>query len=301
MIQQLLLLVLISVSTAVSEKVTDNNNVKLTLYLKEDLTSLREIVRTISDPTSNTYGEYLSQKEISDITRPKQEDVKIMTSWLEENEIAYQMNLDFAKVDVWMSISEAEKTFETKFSTRSQTGQEWRIPDEIANVTQAVFHLRGLPLPGFSPISSLQAESIANVTPAVLSKTYQIEGVKVSGSDTNRAAVAEFQGQFMKDSDLAEFFKSYVETYTVGVDDVVYKYVGDKDSQSGQTEASLDIQYIMGTAPHVKTEFWLWKGMDFCADLKNWTETILSTSSPPLVHSISYGWYVIIRSFSHPT
>ena len=94
----------------------------------------------------------------------------------------------------------------------------------------------------------------------------------------------------MKDSDLAEFFKSYVKKYTVGVDDVVYKFVGDANEQSGQVEASLDIQYIMGPAPHVKTEFWLWKGMDFCGDLKNWTETILSTSSPPLVHSVSYGW-----------
>ena len=50
----------------------------------------------------------------------------------------------------------------------------------------------------------------------------------------NRAAVAEFQGQFMKDADLAEFFKSYVEEYTVGVDDVVYKFVGDANEQSGQ-------------------------------------------------------------------
>ena len=51
---------------------------------------------------------------------------------------------------------------------------------------------------------------------------------------------------------------------------------------------SLDIQYIMGPAPHVKTEFWLWKGMDFCGDLVD--RNVLSTSSPPLVHSVSYGW-----------
>merc|ERR1712232_51231 len=48
--------------------------------------------------------------------------------------------------------------------------------------------------------------------------------------------------------------------------------------------------YIMGVAPGVLTEFWYWKGMDFCADLKNWTNSILAMEDPPLVHSVSYGW-----------
>ena len=36
------------------------------------------------------------------------------------------------------------------------------------------------------------------------------------------------------------------------------------NGQSGQVEASLDIQYIMGLAPGIKTEFWFYKSMDFC-------------------------------------
>ena len=31
------------------------------------------------------------------------------------------------------------------------------------------------------------------------------------------------------------------------------------------------------------------RGGDFCADLKDWTSRILSSDSPPLVHSVSYG------------
>lgn len=46
----------------------------------------------------------------------------------------------------------------------------------------------------------------------------------------------------------------------------------------------------MGVAPHIKTEFWLFAGNDFCLDLKNWTDTILADDSAPQVHSISYGW-----------
>ena len=46
----------------------------------------------------------------------------------------------------------------------------------------------------------------------------------------------------------------------------------------------------MGVAPHIKTEFWLFAGNDFCLDLKNWTDTILADDGAPKVHSISYGW-----------
>ena len=110
------------------------------------------------------------------------------------------------------------------------------------------------------------------------------------GSDDNHQAVAEFQGQTMDDKDLVTFFKKYVKKYTEGKDDVVSKFVGDKDKQSGQTEASLDIQYIMGVNPGIKSEFWLYNSMDFCGDLANWTSAILADKNPPLIHSVSYGW-----------
>merc|ERR1719181_819623 len=43
-------------------------------------------------------------------------------------------------------------------------------------------------------------------------------------------------------------------------------------------------------APGVLTEFWYFKPMEFCGDLKNWTQMILAAADPPLVHSVSYGW-----------
>ena len=51
--------------------------------------------------------------------------------------------------------------------------------------------------------------------------------------------------------------------------------------QDGQ-EATLDIQYIMGITPGLKTEFWLFSSMDFCGgDLANWTATLMSDENPP--------------------
>ena len=52
----------------------------------------------------------------------------------------------------------------------------------------------------------------------------------------------------------------------------------------------MDIQYIMGVAPHVKTEFWYYQSMEFCGDLKSWTSAILADDGGPNVHSVSYGF-----------
>jgi hypothetical protein len=70
----------------------------------------------------------------------------------------------------------------------------------------------------------------------------------------------------------------------------VYKFVGDPGEGSPGVEASLDIQYIMGVAPGVKTEFWYFASNDFCGDLKNWTSMLLASDDVPLVTSVSYGW-----------
>ena len=86
-----------------------------------------------------------------------------------------------------------------------------------------------------------------------------LEGQYISNNNPNG-----LQGQYMSNRDLSDFFKEYLANYTVGTDDVVSKYVGDQDKQSGQVEASLDIQYMMGVAPGIKSEFWLWNSMDFC-------------------------------------
>ena len=150
--------------------------------------------------------------------------------------------------------------------------------------------LHGLPLPP-KQLRQIQAppSAPANVTPAVIISQYNVDGVTPTTSSNNIQAVAEFQGQTMSSKDLSEFFKQYVPNAPSG-SDTVSKFVGDNGDKSGQTEASLDIQYIMGVAPGIATEFWLYDPNDFCGDLKNWTESLLSAKAPPLVTSVSYGW-----------
>ena len=73
-------------------------------------------------------------------------------------------------------------------------------------------------------------------------------------------------------------------------DNTVHKFVGGAGSGSAHTEANLDVQYIMGVAPGVKTEVWYFGDDDFCTGLKKWAQLVLATDDGPLVHSLSYCW-----------
>ena len=105
----------------------------------------------------------------------------------------------------------------------------------------------------------------------------------------NRQAVAEFIGQKTSTADLKSFFARYLPNAT---DDQssVYRYVGNHSAATGTpgVEAELDIEYIMGVAPGVLTEFWYVGSLDFCGDVKQWSSDILADDAP-LVHSVSYG------------
>merc|ERR1712039_85222 len=91
-------------------------------------------------------------------------------------------------------------------------------------------------------------------------------------------AVAEFQGQYFKDSDLKTFGSSCHRDVTVD------KIIGG-NQQSAGIEAELDIEYIKGVAPNVPLTV-IYSSQ---YSLLNWANQINSMSDAPLVHSVSYG------------
>ena len=94
----------------------------------------------------------------------------------------------------------------------------------------------------------------------------------------NSMAVAEFQGQYFKQTDLDTFSKGCKTNVTV--DTIVG---GDK--QSAGVESELDIEYIRGVSPSIpltviySSEY----------SLLDWMTQVSKMSNPPLVNSVSYG------------
>ena len=64
-----------------------------------------------------------------------------------------------------------------------------------------------------------------------------------------------------------------------GTDDAVYRFDGEH-AEGNDVEAELDAQYMMGTAPRVKTEVWEVPSKDFCQDIFHWCAHSRSPHSP---------------------
>jgi len=276
---------------------------KVTLAVREqNMDRIREMALEVSTPDSSTYGQYLTQAQIDEITAPTAADVTAVRSWLaaeqfEGDVVEAQGGRLFVLTAPATAMGALLKT-EFRRVTNAATGQttlrasSFALPTATAAAVAAVFGVHGLPLPSKHSQVAATTADIPLVTPAVIASTYNVAGVVVDRSDKsrNRQAVAEFQGNGMESANLVTFFKNEVPEAQAG-DDVVSKFVGDPGAdKTASTEGSLDIEFIMGIAPGIKTEFWYYSGQDFCGDLITWSYSVLATKDGPLVHSVSYGF-----------
>jgi hypothetical protein len=260
---------------------------------QQNMQRIKEIALDSSNPHSLNFGNYLTNSEIKAITRPTARRMTAVTDWLDTQKCRY--TIEAHNVLVETTVENAEVMLGTHFHTLINRRfkqsvvrcGDYSLPNEVHEHVSAIFGLHGLPLP--PKPNSLQASTyIPPITPEVIIDAYNIAGVNVTRSERNRQAVAEFQGQYMNETDLATYFKRFVPDAEPG-DEKVAKFVGSNQAGEG-IEALLDIEFIMGVSPGIKTEFWAYQGMDFCGDLNNWTSALLATDSAPLVNSVSYAW-----------
>ena len=159
----------------------------------------------MSDPTSPTYGEFLTRQQVAAITAPKTEDMAAVTGWLTANGV--KPTIRNSNVVATMSVAEASKLFDTEFHVAEHKSEhksvvragDYTVPAAVDAAVTTIFGLHGLPLPKrqatFASHGKAPPHMPAAVTPDVLASTYSIGGVKVTRSLKNKQAVAEFQGQ----------------------------------------------------------------------------------------------------------
>eukprot|EP00040_Diaphanoeca_grandis_P002109 m.20570 g.20570 ORF g.20570 m.20570 type:complete len:593 (+) comp12989_c0_seq1:25-1803(+) len=277
-----------------------SSTVEFTIAVKQNgMDEIKRIAGEVSNPASDKWGQFLTQAEINEITKPATSDVDAVTSWINTNGCSFETQHNMFTVEC--SVANAEKMLSTAFFTltNNETDQTtvrsvsaYVVPANVESSVAAIFGVHGLPLPPSANIVSHSFKSNAGepvkVTPDVIATTYMVKGVMAS-AEKNVQAVAEFQGQYFSQVHLTEFFEKYLPS-SPGHDSVVTAIHGKNMNSSVGVEAELDIQYIMGVSPGVSTEFWSQKNSDFCADLVSWTSLLLKDDSTPLVNSVSYGW-----------
>lgn len=270
--------------------VSKDEAVSFTVALpSRNLDKLQEFILKVSDPTHKSFGKYMTREEVNEFTAPSPADYTRVEKWMKRLDVVTERHLDTIKCTT--TVGRASTLFNATFheirdtvsdDVRVQAGA-YIVPGDIASSVSAVFGLHGLPLPKTEPIMPSAPPSVGVKT---LVDAYNVTGVTPTGSASARQAVAEFQGQFMQPSDLKAMFWAN----NLPADDaVVYKYHGNNHNGNG-IEAQLDIQFIMGVAVGVKTDFYEQANMNFCSDLKAWAGLIMADSNAPWVHSVSYGW-----------
>ena len=264
---------------------------------KNGLEHVQQVAKAVSDPLHPKYGDYLTRDQINTMTAPSSKHTEELKLWIHKTDGKCILNKETTiiyKVKC-NDISAAEELLQTSIRQlrHIQTQQtvlragNYVIPDGIFTV----FGLHGIPR-NMKPTSSVPTTP-RNVTPAVILKTYNAENqIKVASDTTNTQAVVSFGTQMMNTDDLVQFFKTYVPDTKPGIDDTVSKFVGEHyvPDSIGTSEATLDIQYIMGVSKGIPTEFWRFiNPISFCGQIHNFTTTLLNSKSPPLVTSVSYG------------
>ncbi len=282
----------------------DTTDMVVTLSLRQqNLGELAQIAHEVSEPTHHRYGQHLSMKQVQDLTKPSEKTYSMLNKWFDESgaRISKVEPLQGGAVlRLTMSVKDIRTLFKTTVTHIKLSGSEdtklragdLKIPSYVSNEISAIFGLHGLPLPKrskFVALRSKAAGSPASVTPTLIGKTYNASNRRGTVGKASRQAVGEFQGQDALDSDTKAFFQQYVPNAKAG-DEKLYKVVGSNDQGHGSIEGALDVEYIMGVAPGVLTEFWGFQQHEFCGDLQQFTQKILDTENAPFVFSISYGW-----------
>lgn len=236
--------------------------------------------------------------QLTDLISPEDEVIASINAWLGSNgvsKINTVANRDFIHIEV--PVSKAEELFGVTYQVyhHDETDMElvktlgpYKAPAEIAAKLDFVSGNMGFPRVHKAVYQSNMGapEGTLAITPEILRQRYNVSSKYVGGLQSNRQAVAEFQGQYYSPADLKTFFHQYVSG---SHNNTVTKVVGENDSQNPGVEASLDIQYIMGVALDVPTWFWSVPAYDFWADLVEWTSQIGNTTDAPWVQSVSYG------------
>jgi len=261
---------------------------------RSNVDKLEKLLVESSTPGSKGYLNHASWKEMGDMVRPSEAAMGAVIGMLASNGgtgIHVAAHGDYIGASVPMQ--NLEKLTSGHFQTflHSDGRRIVRLTDGVKLPLAVAMHVETFTgLHGFPLDAAIKADVSASgdVTPAVINKAYNIGKVAKSsarGGKQNVQAIGQFQGQYVKPSDLSSFCKKYDSS----ADCSIAKFVGKNNATRPGVESMLDTEYIMGLGQGTPTWVYSYPGVDFCGDLLTWASDVAGESAHPYVVSLSYG------------
>jgi len=255
-----------------------------------NLEELESLFWDVSDPDSPNYRNFMSIEEITSLVAPPVKVQKKVMRWLVDGgaeELENRGDAIYAKA----SVAAASKLFNTEFRLfeHKETGRqlvrqfgEFSVPHHLAEHVEFVAGLSEFPVPRFAFKKSPKPETLVSIAPQTIQVIYKTGSAKIAGNSS--AGVIEFEDQYFSPTDLANF----ASKFAVNIPPVTSNHIiGYNDPTNPQSEATLDIQYVLGIAIGAKGWFWIEQDNVW---LYGFASHMFSTKVVPLVNSISYGW-----------
>lgn len=272
---------------------------------QSSMDELTRILNDVSDPSSENYGQHLSQHEVADLTN-NEESRDAVVSYLHDigasitsESLGWEYITAKAPIHVW------EKMLNTEFFTFRQTHRDNRIsevvraekyfiPKSLDSHVESVFKTIQMPviISGAPTLIIKQAEPLSHanliadvITPLKIRNFYNMS-VNTKGSEASTQAVFAALHQYFSPKNLVDFQTRFQLT-PQNITNQVGNYSSDSQCVAlvdNCVESNLDVQYITSTSPLSPTTYW-YTDLDF----SSWLVTVANTVNPPLMISISYG------------
>jgi len=294
------------------ERVEAEELVQLRVAVKQSqsgLEALEAAVMASSDPSSAQYGRQLTLQQVQELVTPPTHALQTVRQWLREAGVSSAQMRESSNGDFISGLVPSATIssllggmtlyhFEcggAVSTTIIRTREVPRIPAHVADVVD--FVSPGYRFPAVRRIEDVPTRiklqpapppGEDSVTPSMLRKLYNISAN--GGKSDVSQGVASFLHEYFSPEDLLAFQQQFSPASTGRTP----KVVGANVPSSPTLEASLDIEYLMGVAPSVSTEFWYTAGtqphnrgaepfVEFLAALSSTPDM-----SVPKVFSISY-------------
>jgi len=260
---------------------------------QQNLELLEKKFWAVSQPSSPSWQNFMTVEDIGKLVASKPKHMRAVEHWLKQS-LSDSANVQKTHdaIEIHAPVKDIEALFETELYIFThdnghivlRTMGQHSVPEHVHEAIDFVEGLADFPMHRSSsrksPKSRKSPQSkIALVSPETLIKLYSIP--ELSQDSKVSQGPAEFQGDtsYNKD-DLKTFFEQMnIQPQTVS------EIVGPYDGASPDTEATLDVQYIMGVGQ--KQVDWYWTSDNW---MYSWSHNFFNHKSVPDAVSISWGW-----------